>query len=187
MAKAMDIQIYTGPVTDESLDSEDEIFQKQTETLESTINTLRAQADFAILECLTDIKFPDPKSFEISIQAWPKGRIFCPDFELRWERIEGNWLSVVAIANGHPLNKKIIGFGFKLHELSGCLPTNEKKYFLWDSENPRLGRRLKYECLPDAGSGANQPPLLKIIEYRDACGYLIFWRYLNMEYEHESL
>ena len=187
MAKAMDIQVYTGPVRNETLPSEDKTFQKETEILESAINTLRVQADFAILECLTDIKFPDPKSYVMSVQDWPKGRVFCPDFELRWERIEEKWQSVVAIANGHPLNEKITELGFELQELPGCLPTGEKKYFLWDSENPRLGRRLNYECLPEAGSDANKPPILKIIEYRDPCGYLIFWRYLKMEYEHESV
>lgn len=183
MAKAMDIQIYTGPARDENLASEDEIFRKQEETLESAIDTLREQAGFAILECLTDIKFPDPKTYKISIQNWPKGRIFCPDFELRWERIEGKWRSVLAIVNGHALNEKTTELGFESHAISECLPTDPKPYFLWDSENPRLGRRLHYECLPKAETSSNKPPILKIVEYRDECGYLIFWRYVNMEYE----
>lgn len=170
MNDLLDIRIYTGP--------------SQTEALQNAVTALREHTQFAILEHLTTIKFPKPEAQEISIQAWPKGRIFCADFELRWEKTEGEWRSLCAIVKKHKLHEQIERLGFDPYDgMAESFPSDPKLFFLWDKENTRLGRRLEYECIPAAEDAQNRPPQLQVKEYRDQYGFLVFWRYLEMRYE----
>lgn len=176
MANQIDIDIYTLPPGQDP--------PRQEETLQRAIDVLRPQARYAILESLVDIRFPRPESTVISVAEWPKGRIFTPEFELRWEKNEIAYR--VVLAKGKDL------------KLPGDIPDNlfqpdnsvsaafwkqdEKDFYLWAENEARLGRTLHYECLDNERNSNQENVQLKTRLYLDARGRLIFWRYISMRW-----
>ncbi|MCK6622768.1 MAG: hypothetical protein HUU32_16940 [Calditrichaceae bacterium] len=177
MESKFDIDIFTIPGEHD--------LQKTGESLQNAINALRSQARYAILESLTDICFPAPQSTEIKLSEWPKGRIFAPAFELRWEKTGAAYRAVLAKEDGFEPPE----------EVSACLPEKNLeiaktfwgKYetqfiYLWAENDPRLGRPLRYECLDAEPTKNKENVQLETRLYYDAHGRLIFWRYLNMRW-----
>jgi len=147
------------------------------EVLQSLIDSWKGQAQFAILERIDDMQFPKP-STAISVNDWPKGRIFQEAFELRWEKLEEKFRIVFSSSEPVP-EGKLPGLEEIKNRIPGCSETTAA-YYLWDETNTRLGHKLNYECVVKA---EKQNVLLRVREYRDARGRLKFWRYLKMEPE----
>lgn len=140
--------------------------------LQAVVDVLRLQARFGIMESLAGIDFPSPDQEAISVINWPKSRIFCPAFELRWEKFEDGYRVVFACADSQ-------SFPEGLHESElTLLSPEEVEYYCWREHDSRLGRTLDYRCVPGKGE-------VKIVvrEYRDDYGRLIFWRYTEMKRE----
>lgn len=143
-------------------------------TLETSVNALRLRASFAILERIDDIAFPIPAGEVIAVVQWPKGRLFAPGFELRWEQIGNVYRTILATDDG---STPPAG----LTEEDILLPgeaAKDEKYYLWNESNPRLGHTLEYRCIPGKGNVK-----LAVREYRDDHGRLAFWRFVAMERE----
>ena len=137
--------------------------------LQTVVDKLRLDAEFGILENLTDIDFPTPNQEIIPVKRWSKGRIFNECFELRWEQLNGTYRTVLA---GQDSISSPEG-------LTACStfdqPQLPSTYLCWNEKNPRLGRTLDYRCAP--GEGEVQ---LFVYEYRDDRGRLVFWRYTKL-------
>lgn len=133
------------------------------------VDDLRNDAEFGILESITDIKIVAAPEYEILMREWSKGRVFCEAFELRWEWINGVYQTV--------LTGEVERDPFRLLPAVGTVerPEHPSTYFCWNETNPRLGRTLDYSCV--SGEGDVQ---LSVYEYRDNRGRLVFWRYTNL-------
>ena len=157
----MSDQIYTGALT--------------AVTLQTAVESYRPQAEYGIVESLTEIDFPLPATDPIDLNRWPKGRIFSPAFELRWEQVEAEYRVVLAATEKQSL-------------ISNLSPSNidrasskEVTYYCWREQDSRLGRTLDYRCVPGQGKVK-----LVVREYRNDHGGLIFWRYVEMKREGET-
>ncbi|MCG3158200.1 MAG: hypothetical protein DKINENOH_04841 [bacterium] len=152
--------------------------------LQTVIETLRQSAQYAILEALTDIRFPYPPESEIKLVDWPKGRVFAPAFELRWEKNGGNFRSVLAHDAGFSWPAVEISTSFTPDsELRNAFFGWEKQLlYLWPENDMRLGRKLRYECLERQRDDNRKNVQLEARLYRDAHGRLIFWRYREMRW-----
>ncbi len=139
--------------------------------LQALVDTCRQQARFAILERMDAIDFPPPQSEPISVEEWPKGRLFDESFELRWEQDRSAYR--VILAGTGTLSAPADG----LREQSLPSVTDDLlPYYCWDEKDARLGRTLDYRCVPGQGTVK-----LFVREFRDNHGRLIFWRYVRME------
>jgi len=173
MENNWDIEILTGP--------------PDPAALQQAIAAWRAPAEFAILESLTDISFPSPRTTEINVVTWPKGRIFAPAFELRWEKNGADYRSVLAKENSFEWpNEELSNLFFHDSEVSKVFFGWEDQHiYLWPENDMRLGRRLRYDCLENGRDKNKKNVKLEVKLYRDACGRLIFWRYRNMRWTNE--
>jgi hypothetical protein len=144
------------------------------EALQSVVDVYRPQAHFAILERIDALAFPVPLNGAIDISRWPKGRLFAPLFELRWERIDGAYRTIFTTEG----NGSLFPDGLAPQRINATEPPIENRYYLWDETNHRLGRTLHYECVSGQGN-----VLLTVREYRDERGRLVFWRYVEMKRE----
>lgn len=141
-------------------------------TLQTAVDTLRSQAGYGIVENLTEIDFPPPKRESIAVTRWPKGRIFCQAFELRWEQVDGVYRAIFVGEEGQEPPTGLTEEILEVHSFE------DVQYCCWDENNPRLGRTLDYRCVPAKGNVK-----LVVREYRDKHGQLIFWRYIEMRRE----
>lgn len=148
------------------------------EALQSVVDTYRPQAQFAILERIDDLAFPVPSSETVNVFRWPKGRLFAPLFELRWEQTNEAYRTIFTVEESGK-NKGLPPNGLVLQQVDE-MEIEDRRYYLWDETNHRLGRTLRYECVP--GQGNVQ---LTVREYRDERGRLVFWRYVEMKREGE--
>ncbi len=139
--------------------------------LQASVDALRRDARFAIVERIDAIDFPPPQSEPIDVQQWPKGRIFDEPFELRWER-DGERYQVIVAGEGD--FRALQGHLNEREPLAGA--GEVCSYYCWKETDPRLGRTLNYRCVPGKGDVR-----LIVREYRDDHGRLTFWRYLRME------
>ena len=143
--------------------------------LQVAVEALRPHAAYGIVENLTEIDFPPPQAEAIDISRWRKGRIFSPDFELRWERFEEGYRTILVTTNEQPPLPELSDSGLKL-------PSPEKiEYYCWRENDSRLGRTLDYRCVPGRGEVK-----LFVHEYRDDHGRLIFWRYVDMKRQDDT-
>ena len=139
------------------------------QTLQTVVHKLRLDAEFGILESVTDIEFPVPNQENIVVGEWNKGRIFNEIFEMRWEQLNGTYRTVLAGEERYKSPEELTASD------SFNRPEQLSIYFCWNETNPRLGRTLDYRCVP--GEGEVQ---LSVYEYRDDRGRLVFWRYTNL-------
>lgn len=176
MEHTFDVEIFT-ILAEEGL-------QKSEESLQTAIDALRLQAKYAILECLTDIRFPAPPSSEIKLSEWPKGRLFAPEFELRWEKTAAGYRAVFTKTNQFDSPPEVTAcFSPKDTEVSQTFWGWDKQcIYLWVENDPRLGRPLRYECLEAEQAENRENVQLETRLYYDAHGRLIFWRYLSMRW-----
>ncbi len=168
MTRPPEIEIFIGP--------------SHSEGLQQAIEAWRAHAEYAILESLLDIRFPDPRATSIQAKAWPKGNIFAPAFELRWEKVGADFRVTLA---------KEKAFAWPAAELAELFPEHaeiayhhrEKQFiYLWSENDMRLGRKLRYECLDDQRNPNLKNVQLETVLYRDDHGRLLFWRYRSMRW-----
>ena len=138
-------------------------------TLQTVVDKLRLDSEFAILESVTDIEFPVPNQENIVVGEWNKGRIFDEIFEMRWEQLNGTYRTVLAGEENIKSPEELTASD------SFNRPEQPSIYFCWNETNPRLGRTLDYRCVP--GKGEVQ---LSVYEYRDDRGRLVFWRYTKL-------
>lgn len=157
----MNVQVYTG-----ELDAP---------TLQTVLDALRSQAGYSIVESLTEIDFPPPDRESIDVALWPKGRVFCQAFELRWEQVNSVYRTVFA---GEADQKPSTGL---VEQTLEAYSSDSMEYYCWNETNPRLGRTLDYSCVPGQGNVK-----LLVREYRDNHGRLVFWRYIEMKREEAS-
>jgi hypothetical protein len=146
--------------------------------LQDLVDTWCTKAQFAILERIDNLQFPLPTAEPVVVSDWTKGRIFGKAFELRWEKIDGDFRVIFSFEQIS--ETALSGLGEIKDRLSGC-SVSEPTYYLWDESNTRLGHKLEYKCVKKIKDDQNI--LLRVREYRDARGRLVFWRYLNMEPE----
>ena len=144
--------------------------------LQAAVDTLRPRSRYGIVESLTGIDFPPPHGEPIDVTEWPKGRIFCEAFELRWERKDGGYRTVFASVGDQMPPEGLVESDLQLQR-----PDEAMEYYCWNERNPRLGRTLDYRCVP--GIGAVK---LAVLEYRDDHGRSVFWRYTVMRRERMS-
>lgn len=177
----IDVALYIGP--------------PHADELQKAIDAIRASANFAILESLTDISFPVPQAGEIELAEWNRGRLFAEAFELRWEKsgagyrcslaVEENWQWPQA---GFDLKKSFAPADHFLQDYFANADREEYSVYLWPETDSRLGRQLHYACLdatrPKTSPNEKSPNAkLQIKRYFDAHGRLIFWRYKSMRWE----
>ena len=176
----MDIALFTGP--------------GHSDELQKVIDSMRAVANFAILESLTDISFPTPQVEEIKLSDWDRGRMFAEKFELRWEKAGEEYRCSLATEKDWrwPQTDFDLQESFKPadHLLRDYLEDAEREeysVYLWPEIHSRLGRQLHYDCLdatrPKTAKKEAHSAKLQIKRYFDANGRLIFWRYKNMRWE----
>jgi hypothetical protein len=142
------------------------------DALQAAVDALRPQALYGIVESLTEIGFPPPHQQPLDVKTWPKGRIFCKAFELRWERIGNCYRTVFAGENGWEPPGGLAAQALEVHSKEST------EYYCWKECDPRLGRTLDYRCVPGNGDVK-----LVVREYRDDYGRLVFWRYIEMKRE----
>ncbi|MCI0692469.1 hypothetical protein L0337_10760 [candidate division KSB1 bacterium] len=173
MENNWDIEIRTGP--------------PDAEALQQAIEAWRPKAEFAIFESLTDVSFPVPRATAINLAAWPKGRIFAPTFELRWEKNGADFRSVLAKEiSVEWSNAGLADLFLPDSEVAGVFFGRENQsVYLWPENDMRLGRRLRYECLEDQRGKNQKNVMLEVKLYRDAHGRLIFWRYTQMRWTND--
>ncbi|HDQ73748.1 MAG TPA: hypothetical protein ENN19_16865 [Chloroflexi bacterium] len=154
----MNVQVYTG-----ELDAL---------TLQTVLEAIRSQAGYSIVESLTETDFPPPDRESIDVTQWPKGRIFCQAFELRWEQVDGIYRTVFAGEADQRPPTGLVAQTLEAHS------SDSMEYYCWNETNPRLGQTLDYRCVPGQGDVK-----LLVEEYRDGHGRLVFWRYIEMKRE----
>lgn len=178
----IDIALFLGPT--------------QSEELQKVIDTMRVSADFAILESLTDISFPTPKTNEIKLTEWDRGRLFAEAFELRWEKTSEGFRCVFAAEKkdwkwpqaDFDLVKSFSPADHFLQDYHEDAKREEYSVYLWPETDSRLGRQLHYACIDatrpkNSPSGKSPNAKLQIKRYFDAHGRLIFWRHKSMRWE----
>jgi hypothetical protein len=141
-------------------------------TLLTAVETLRSQASYGIVESLTEIDFPPPAREPIDVTQWPKGRIFCQAFELRWEQVGGVYRTVFAGDEGQEPPDGLV------EQTLEAYSSDSIEYYCWNETNPRLSRTLDYRCVP-----GKEDVKLVVREYRDDHGRLVFWRYMKLKRE----
>ncbi|MDZ7360743.1 MAG: hypothetical protein ONB46_08465 [candidate division KSB1 bacterium] len=147
--------------------------------LNQAIATLREKARFAILERIDDIAFPKPAAESIDAKKWTKGKLFDSQFELRWELLEGKYRTIFSTEGKVPPPDQLKDKKANLD--STAWDYTEPWYFLWDENNNRLGRTLHYECLEPSAKDDKRNVMLRVREYRNERGRLVFWRYIEMQ------
>ncbi len=174
----LDITVYLGP--------------GDRDTLKKVIAFFAPKAEFAILESLIRTDFPDPKTTDIEPDDYPKGRVFCKDFELRWEKMDSDdsFRTVLVKTTGFDWEGEQLPDDFKESDTlavefscgSGGA-VDDYTVYLRPEKDTSLGRSLNYACIKDRPNKRNPNAKLHIRRYRDAWGRLIFWRYCKMEWE----
>ncbi|RMG33207.1 MAG: hypothetical protein D6732_12370 [Methanobacteriota archaeon] len=151
--------------------------------LEAAIEEVRTEAPYAIVECLTDVRFPIPVDWAVDLAQWPKGRLFSANFELRWEKISDGYQAVFVREKDFTIPEQVARYF--THQVSELEQTfrlrQETSFYLWLEKEPRLGRRLYYQCLDSRRDDSRQNIKLIVHQYYDHHGRLIFWRYKSME------
>lgn len=172
----LDINVFLGPA--------------DAPTLQNVIDALCASAQFAILESLTDIRFPLPKKGEINLAEWPKGRLFAPKLELQWEKIEKVFRSSFACEkdwNGTAAEEVKAALRPANDLLKEYAPDSKREQcavYLRPEHDNSLGRILHYECIEAKRPKQENPnAILEIKRYFDDHGRLLFWRYQSMRWE----
>ena len=178
MEHTLDIEIFT-PAAQENA--------TETKTaLQAAINGLRSAAQFAILESLTEISFPIPAAAEISLDKWPKGRLFCETFELRWKKNRESYRTVFVKESGFETPAAVsVWMSQKDSGIEKQFWGREEEpswIFLWAENDARLGRSLEYQCLSSTRDDTKKNVQLQVCHYYDDHGRLIFWRYKNMRW-----
>lgn len=168
MMRPPEIEIFIGP--------------SHSEGLQQAIEAWRAQAEYAILESLIDIRFPDPRTTPIQTTEWPKGNLFASGFELRWEKVDAGFRVTLAKEKGFGWpNDEMPKLFLERIALAHRRPETQFIY-LWSENDMRLGRKLRYECL-DAQRNPNLKNVqLETVLYCDDHGRLLFWRYRSMRW-----
>ena len=140
------------------------------QTLQTVVDRFRPNAQFGVLESITDICFAVPYEDAILVHKWNKGRIFSETFELRWEQVNGTYRTVLAGEDSLDSPEELTD------SEAFDRPKQLSTYFCWNEKNSRLGRKLNYRCVP----GQKGNVQLSVLEYRDDHGRLIFWRYTKL-------
>ncbi len=176
MEKDFDIEIY---VPEKRAKKKVEL-----DTLQAAIEALCNEAQYAILECLTDIQFPEPAKWTVNLEQWPRGRLFSSNFELRWEKLSDGYQAVFVREKGFAIPEQVARcFTHQISELRQTFrERQDTSLYLWSEKEPRLGRRLQYQCLKDSRNTNKPNILLRVTQYYDDHGRLIFWRYKQMEW-----
>lgn len=176
MEKDFDIEVY---IPEKRAQAKSEIG-----ALEAAIKTLCNEAQYAIVENLTDIQFPSPAEWIVDLAQWPKGRLFSSNFELRWEKISDGYQAVFVREKDFTIPEQVAAyFTHQVTELGQTFRLRrETSFYLWPEEEPRLGRRLYYQCLDSRRDDSRQNIKLIVRQYYDQHGRLIFWRYKSMEW-----
>lgn len=144
--------------------------------LSTLVATLRDKTSFAILERPDKVKFPGPDE-ALDPTAWPSGRVFSEEMELRWEQEGGVYRAVLTRSDGA---EPPTGFTEVL-ALDGPEP-ELVWYYLWGEDEVAVGGRLNYSrAIPGRGRGQ-----LGVVEYRDEAGRLTWYRYLELKREGED-
>mgnify|MGYP007059402240 CR=1 FL=1 len=173
--KKLDIDIYRGPTG--------------VDKLREAISLCQPKAEFVILESLTETRFPKAAAAKIDPEQYPKGRLFAPTFEFRWETGEQGTVSVLATErkNGWPnaLTELFVPDTSVEQAYQNGYCDTEKDYsvFLRPENDATLGRTLRYEQLSATGRKNGKNAKLEIKRYFSATGRLLFWRYRNMRWE----
>lgn len=144
----------------------------QADALSKLIADLRARPGYAILERPDKLKFAGP-SEEIDCSSWPVGHAFDSQVELYWEKDDAEYSVRVACVD---IGEAPHGFREVL-----ALDGAEKSvwYYLWGEDDKAVGGRLKYsQAITGPGRGQ-----LRVAEYRDEEGRLVFYRYLELRRE----
>jgi hypothetical protein len=191
----IDINVFTGPQDAQTLQNVIEALCPSAQS-EITDDTSRTLAQFAILESLTDIRFPLPKKGEINLEEWPKGRLFAQAFELQWEKIEKAFRASFACDKNWTWPEPEKGFDLKAalkpvdDLMKAYTPDSEReryRVYLRPEHDNSLGRSLHYESLeatrPQTAKQENPNAVLQIKRYFDDHGRLLFWRYQSMRWE----
>lgn len=169
MTRPLDIEIFLGP--------------SRSEDLQQAIEAWRAHAEYAILESLLDIRFPDPRVASMQTQEWPKGNLFAPSFELRWEKVDANFRVTLAKEQSFAWPNDALLKLFQ-EKVEIAYHHRERQFiYLWPEHDKRLGRALRYECLDAQGNPNDYKNVqLETVLYRDDHGRLLFWRYRSMRW-----
>jgi hypothetical protein len=148
------------------------------EQLSARLAAPRLQVPFAILESLGELAFP-ASSEEIVLENWPKGRVFGPAFELRWEYQSGTYLVWWAGHAPGPVPELV---ELPMDPGSDRLEVIDSVILLWGPGNTSLARPPDYRCLPE-GKGY---PSLTCREFRRSNGSLAFYRFTGMQWKEEA-
>ncbi len=171
MTRAPDIEIFLGP--------------SDADNLQKAIDAWRAFAEFAILDSPLDIRFPAPAATAMPLNEWPKGHLFAPKFELRWEKVDASFRTTLAKESGFawPLPELAELFQEK-HDLEKYHQHEKQFIYLWpeNDSDKRLGRALRYECLASQPKNNFENVQLETVLYCDDHGRLLFWRYRSMRW-----
>ena len=171
----IDIDIYRGPIS--------------TEKLKGAIAVCQPKAEYTILESLTITSFPVPAKAQIDPAISPKGRLFAPSFEFRWETTDQGAISVLATedSSGWPadlLNLLELDTSVANAYQNGyCDDQNNYCVFLRPENDASLGRTLSYEKLDDNGRKNGKNAILEIKRYFSNTGRLLFFLYRKMRWE----
>ena len=119
------------------------------------------------------IDFPGA-SEEIPVAEWPVGRIFGESAELCWEPEGEAFRTRLAWAGPADLPD-----GFRQELALNGLAQETLRYYMWGEDDINVGGRLDYtRAIPGPGRGR-----VRVIEYRDPAGRLVFYRYAGLERE----
>lgn len=141
--------------------------------LDGLVAELRETADYVILEGPNEIAFPASDA-TITASDWQAGRVFNAHAELVWTQQDGGYDVRYVRAEDQPLPEAFE----PVLSLAGCTATLTTCY-LWGEDDIAIGGRLDYRAIL-RGHGR---PQLKIVEYRDEAGRLVFYRYAGLRRE----
>ena len=136
------------------------------------LKTPRTDAPFAILERIDTIDFPGSDE-AIVPEAWLKGRIFGPAFELRWE-LRGE------VYHSRLIGDRAVNAPFTAWPGLTDAQALDVHCYVWGKDEMRIGRRLEYRTVPD-GQGRLSLGRREFRRRRD--GALIADRFTWMQWE----
>lgn len=168
MTRPLEIEIFLGP--------------SDADNLQQAIEAWRALAEYAIVESLTKIRFPAPATTAIPSHEWPKGNLFAPGFELRWEKADIGFRTTLAKEQTCNWPTPKISELFREQVEIEYDHSEKQLIYLWPENDMRLGRALRYECLDAQRNASLKNIQLETVLYRDDHGRLLFWRYRSMRW-----
>ncbi len=132
---------------------------------------LRAEAPFAVVERIDRLAFP-AQDAPIDPLEWEHGRLFGPKVELRWEASEGRFRGWLTRTDGQAPPT-----GFELCRDFEGYEAEECDYLLRrEGREVNLSRPLHYEALEPG----ERPAYLKVEEFYDQAGRLVYYRCVEM-------